>query len=89
MPALAEKPDFAATHDSVWVKVLDAIRQDGKSYALTWLERLKAIDVRDESLVLAVQDRFFRDWIDDHYRKLLEETLAQLPSANRKRGSVP
>ena len=28
--------------------------------------------------MLGVQDRFFRDWVDDHYRELLEEALAKV-----------
>ena len=84
MTALAEKACFYPSPQIVWHKTLDAIRQEGKTYALSWLERLSALDVREDVLVLAVQDRFFRDWIDDHYRKLLEDTLARLPSAPPK-----
>ncbi len=54
------------------------LREDGKSYALTWLERMQAIALRDGQLVLGVPDRFFRDWVDDHYRPLLEEALLRL-----------
>jgi chromosomal replication initiator protein len=54
------------------------LREDGKSYALTWLERMQAIALRDGQLVLGVPDRFFRDWVDDHYRPLLEEALQRL-----------
>jgi chromosomal replication initiator protein len=82
LPALAEKLVSTPSPENLWTKVLDAIRQEGKSYALTWLERLRPADVRVDgdvlALVLAVQDRFFRDWVDDHYRGLLEETLGRL-----------
>src|SRR5450755_1414789 len=54
------------------------LREDGKSYALTWLERMHAVALRDGQLVLGVPDRFFRDWVDDHYRPLLEEALLRL-----------
>jgi chromosomal replication initiator protein len=54
------------------------LREDGKNYALTWLERMQALDLRDGQLVLGVPDRFFRDWVDDHYRTLLEEALQRL-----------
>ncbi|MHB8878376.1 MAG: chromosomal replication initiator protein DnaA [Myxococcaceae bacterium] len=81
MTALAEKAPVFPTHDNLWANTLEAIRQEGKTYALSWLERLHSLEVREGALVLAVQDRFFRDWIDDHYRKLLEETLARMPDA--------
>ena len=70
--------------EKLWAQVLDVIREDGKRYALTWLERMHAIDVRDEALVLGVPDRFFRDWVDDHYRALLEEALSRLPGGLKK-----
>src|SRR5277367_5328301 len=54
------------------------LREDGKTYALTWLERMQAIALREGQLVLGVPDRFFRDWVDDHYRPLLEEALLRL-----------
>lgn len=39
---------------------------------------MRALDVREGALVLGVPDRFFRDWVDDHYRALLEATLARV-----------
>lgn len=68
----------------VWARALDSIRQDGKRYALTWLERLQAVAIREGALVLGVQDRFFRDWVDDHYRELLEEALAKVNGGIRQ-----
>jgi chromosomal replication initiator protein len=38
---------------------------------------MRALDVREGALVLAVPDRFFRDWVDDHYRSLLVDALAR------------
>ena len=84
MPAFAEQAPFLPNHDNIWTKALETIRLEGKSYALSWLEKLRAIDVREGALVLAVQDRFFRDWIDDHYRKLIEQTLAGQVGAPEK-----
>ena len=80
MPALAPKAFDSPTVGFLWDKALDVIRQDGKAYALTWLERMRALDVREGALVLAVPDRFFRDWVDDHYRGLLIDALARAGS---------
>ena len=78
MSALAEAITPPLSAGIVWARTLDTIRQDGKTYALTWLERMRALDVREGALVLGVPDRFFRDWVDDHYRGLLESTLARV-----------
>ncbi len=84
MTALAEVASLSLNHETLWTKVLDTLRAEGKSYALSWLERLKALELKEEALVLGVHDRFFRDWVDDHYRKLIEETLASLAGAPGK-----
>jgi chromosomal replication initiator protein len=67
-----------ASADQLWEKTLTLLREDGKSYALTWLDRMQALAIRDGTLVLGVPDRFFRDWVDDHYRPLLEDALSRL-----------
>ena len=64
--------------ENTWALALDSIRPEGKTYALTWLERMRPLEVRENALVLGVPDRFFRDWVDDHYRALLEGTLARV-----------
>src|SRR5215203_6001751 len=66
---------LSATADSLWSRTLDLLREEGKHYALSWLERMRALELRDGALVLGVPDRFFRDWVDDHYRSLLEDAL--------------
>ncbi len=78
MSALAEALSTPPSAGIVWARTLDTLRQEGKTYALTWLERMRALDVREGALVLGVPDRFFRDWVDDHYRALLESTLARV-----------
>ncbi|GMU02722.1 chromosomal replication initiator protein DnaA [Corallococcus caeni] len=68
----------------IWTRTLEAIRQEGLHYALTWLERMRPMEVRENALVLGVPDRFFRDWVDDHYRSMLETHIARLePSLGR------
>ncbi len=74
MQALVTASDPALSAQNLWEKALDGIRLEGKSYALGWLARMRGLDLRDSALVLSVPDRFFRDWVDDHYRGLIEET---------------
>ncbi|HET9300619.1 MAG TPA: DnaA/Hda family protein, partial [Candidatus Polarisedimenticolaceae bacterium] len=67
-----------ASADELWEKTLALLREDGKSYALTWLDRMQALEVKDGTLILGVPDRFFRDWVDDHYRPLLEDAISRV-----------
>lgn len=77
MSALAETATLFPSADFLWEKALTALRSDGKQYALTWLEKMRPLEVRENALILTVPDRFFRDWVDDHYRGLLEEAISQ------------
>jgi chromosomal replication initiator protein len=79
--ASPEQSPITASADQLWEKALALLREDGKSYALTWLDRMQALGVREGALVLGVPDRFFRDWVDDHYRPLLEDALGRLQGA--------
>ncbi|MCE9668443.1 chromosomal replication initiator protein DnaA [Myxococcus stipitatus] len=78
MNALAHAASPLPSAGILWSRMLDAIRQEGRQYALQWLDRVRALEIRDGALVLGVPDRFFRDWVDDHYRGLLEGHLARL-----------
>jgi chromosomal replication initiator protein len=57
--------------------MLEDIRREKFDYALRWLERMRPLEIRDGALVMGVPDRFFRDWVDDHYRPLLDAQLAR------------
>jgi len=54
-----------------WGEVLASLRADRRDYALQWLEKLRAREVRDGVLVLEAQDRFQRQWAAEHYGELL------------------
>ncbi len=75
MQALAESsaPDVSA--QAIWTQILETLRREGKTYALSWLTRMRPVALRDGEFILGVPDRFFRDWVDDHYRTLLEEMI--------------
>ena len=78
MSASPEQSPVPASADELWEKTLALLREDGKSYALTWLDRMQALEVKDGTLILGVPDRFFRDWVDDHYRPLLEDAISRV-----------
>ena len=81
MPASVVLSDIPTSAQNLWEKTLFALKSDGKQYALTWLEKIGALELKEDALVLAVPDRFLRDWVDDHYRALLEATISQVNGA--------
>ena len=86
MTALARSSAAASSAENLWDRMLDALRQDKRDYALGWVGRMRPLEVREDTLVLGVPDRFYRDWVDDHYRALLEGTLARVTDGPVKIG---
>jgi chromosomal replication initiator protein len=76
--ALAQIPPPAPSAENLWARMLDCLRQDKKDYALGWIGKMAPLEVRGDTLVLAVPDRFYQDWVDNHYRPLIEATLARV-----------
>ncbi|MBZ4417657.1 chromosomal replication initiator protein DnaA [Myxococcus sp. RHSTA-1-4] len=77
MNALAHAASPAPSARIIWARMLEDIRREKFDYALRWLERMRPLEIRDGALVMGVPDRFFRDWVDDHYRPLLDAQLAR------------
>jgi chromosomal replication initiator protein len=80
--ALAEtaptSPGTEQLAQQLWERMLGVLLDEGKTYTLGWLNKLYPLEVREGALVLGVPDRFYRDWMDDHYRQLLEELLVRV-----------
>ena len=70
-PAPERPPADDTPAGRAWGEVLASLRADRRDYALQWLEKLRAREVRDGVLVLEAQDRFQRQWAAEHYGELL------------------
>ncbi len=66
------------TPQNLWDNLLDTLRVDGHAYAASQLRELTPLEFANGELVLGVGDRFFRDWVDDHYCQMIKETLLRL-----------
>jgi hypothetical protein len=77
-PAPAPRDLASPEAGRLWASVLEVIRADGKTYALTWLERMTPSELTGTALRMDCPDRFFASWVDDHYRGLIDAALEQL-----------
>lgn len=62
--------------EDVWVKTLEVI--EGKIGAQTfelWFRPLKLLYLKDQQLILEVPNRFFKEWIEDHYQGVITESI--------------
>jgi chromosomal replication initiator protein len=76
--ALATALPETVNTQELWGNILQHLRDEGARYAAETLGGLAVLGVREGALVLGVPNPFMRDWVDDHYRALLEATLARL-----------
>ncbi|HID39607.1 MAG TPA: AAA family ATPase [Calditrichaeota bacterium] len=73
---LAEK---ISTPAAVWKGVQDILKNNLnlRSYN-TWFAPTEAIAMDDHSIEISVPNRFFCEWIDNHYSKIVQNALTQI-----------
>ncbi|MFU8890611.1 MAG: chromosomal replication initiator protein DnaA [Anaerosomatales bacterium] len=65
--------------DQIWTDVLDVVRSELNTPTFkTWFEHTSPMEVKDDSLVIAVQNEFAREWLESRYSGLLRSALLQV-----------
>ena len=66
------------TADSVWNECLSFIKDNIKPQAYkTWFEPIKPTKLAGEALTIQVPSKFFYEWLEEHYIKLLRVALVR------------
>ncbi len=67
----------------VWKKAQESIRERiGATSFDTWFSSLQAKAAGDNSLIIEAPDDFFKNWIEDHYRDLIQDTVDSVSRGN-------
>ncbi len=63
-------------HTTVWDNCLQTIRRyvNAQSFK-TWFEPIKSVRLDDNSLTIQVPNKFFYEWLEEHYVALLKTTI--------------
>ncbi len=71
--------------ESVWKHIQQILREyiNIRSYN-TWFAPIEAIDLTENYIELSVPNRFFCEWIDNHYAKILNNAIVQVLGEHRK-----
>ncbi len=79
---LAQKVNPA---ENIWQHIQQVLREyiNIRSYN-TWFAPIEAVDLNDQYLELKVPNRFFCEWIDNHYGKVLNNAIVQVLGEHRK-----
>ncbi|MBR9853545.1 MAG: chromosomal replication initiator protein DnaA [Algicola sp.] len=76
---------MSATANSVWNNCLAFIQDNIQPQAFkTWFEPIKPIKLTDKALSIQVPSKFFYEWLEEHYVKLLKVALTRELGNNAK-----
>ena len=76
---------FTQSFENTWKAILNVIQQNiNKRSFSTWFAPVKALNISDDIIEVKVPNRFFCEWIDNHYADLLQNAIAQVLGDARK-----
>lgn len=63
-------------HATVWDNCLQTIRKNVNSQSYkTWFEPIRAVQLNNQALTIQVPNKFFYEWLEEHYVGLLKMTI--------------
>lgn len=63
----------------IWGRCLDLIRgRVAPQTFSTWFQPIRAISISENTIFLQVPNKFFYDWLDSHYRDMIQGTLKEI-----------
>ena len=69
---------MSVTANSVWKNCLDFIHDNIQPQAFkTWFEPIKPVKLSENALSIQVPSKFFYEWLEEHYVKLLKVALTK------------
>ena len=73
------------TAQSVWENCLLFIKDNIQEQAYkTWFEPIRSVELKDNALSIQVPSKFFYEWLEEHYVKLLKVALTRELGPNAK-----
>lgn len=64
---------------NLWEKILEYVKQEiGEQAFENWFTQTRLSSITDDSLVVEVPSNFFKDWIYDHYRDVLNIAILKI-----------
>jgi len=62
--------------EDIWVKTLETIEEKvGVQTTELWFKPLRLLNLQGQQAVIEVPNRFFKEWVEDHYQGLIAEIL--------------
>ncbi len=62
----------------LWLETLAQLEQNlSPQHFTTWIKPIRPLKIEKDKVFLEVPNRFFLDWIQDHYSKTIQKTLSE------------
>ncbi|MCK5033376.1 MAG: chromosomal replication initiator protein DnaA [Calditrichia bacterium] len=70
--------NILTTPKELWERTSEVLKEtiNPRSYQ-TWFAPIQPLDLTDSTIILGVPNKFFQEWIDNHYTKILKNALIQ------------
>ncbi|MFC1729092.1 chromosomal replication initiator protein DnaA [candidate division KSB1 bacterium] len=67
---------MSRSSDRIWEKVLTIIKpQISEQSFTTWFDPLRPLEIENKTLTLEIPNKFFSEWIDEHYHDIIYDAL--------------
>ena len=62
--------------EEAWSRTIEAIgAKVGNQTFDLWFRPIRFIELQDQQIILEVPNKFFKEWIEDHFPGLIPETI--------------
>jgi chromosomal replication initiator protein len=62
--------------ENLWARVVDSVKERvGQQNFDIWIKPISFVSIQDEHVELEVPNRFFREWINEHYASQIQEAI--------------
>lgn len=62
--------------EEIWKKTVESIESEvGSQTFELWFKPIRFVKFQNQQVILEVPNRFFKEWLDDHYPELIRETI--------------
>jgi len=69
--------------DLLWVEILSVLKKEITAQSFeTWLKPLNAVELTDDVFTIAVPNKFFKEWLNDHYAQSIRKTAGLINKTN-------
>ena len=66
------------TATDLWARSLEIIREETEHQSYqTWFEPTRAVEITDDAVRIEVPNRFFADWLEEHYMGLVRRAVGE------------